>query len=131
MLSFRKLSITVCFFFVFNSLNAQDTLPDKNWLRFNVQGAFIANNSFSNLSFPFLYSEKAGKTSNYTKNSSKPVCYGFNGGLELILGKDPVLKYVIYNSKQQCKNSPSRTQQFNGKSYKCFIQCNYRFGTNS
>ncbi len=39
----------------------------------NLQAALIANNSLSNIEFPFLYPKKAGNDLDYTKNASKPI----------------------------------------------------------
>ncbi|MEO8759846.1 MAG: hypothetical protein ABI388_02295 [Bacteroidia bacterium] len=95
MLNSYKLYFTFFLFFTPLSFKAQDTLPNnKTWLHFNLQGSFIANKSLSNLNFKFLYPESAGQNSGYTKNSNTPVCYGFNAGLEFLLGHDTI-KHII------------------------------------
>lgn len=96
MLNLYKLYFTFFLFFTSLSFKAQDTLNNnKTWLRFNVQGSFIANTSFSNLEFPYLYPEKAGNDLNYTKNPDKPICFGFNIGFEFLIGRRDKFKQIV------------------------------------
>lgn len=85
-----KLIILFFLLVCFNS-RGQDTLKkDTKWLRFNIQGALIANNSFSN-----LYQPSDDDYPTPTKNSSKPVCFGFNAGAEFLLGRGKIVKHII------------------------------------
>jgi hypothetical protein len=77
------------------TIKAQDTFKkDTQWLRFNIQGALLANNSFSNLGFKFLYPSNINETE-YSKNAAKPVCFGFNAGAEFLLGRKPKYKQLL------------------------------------
>lgn len=74
--------------------HAQDTLHGRKfgWLQFNMQAAAIGNASFSNISTDSLKEQKDyyyydTKSLAYTKNSSKPVCFGYIAGVELVFGK--------------------------------------------
>ncbi len=72
-----------------------DSLSKIPRVQFNLQGTFIVNNSLSNLNFKVLYPENTGKTENYTKSQSKPICFGFNVGAEFILGRSPNIKQIL------------------------------------
>ena len=64
------------------SFKAQDTLKSKR-LQFNIQSALVANNSFTD------------RENGYTKEPGKPVCFGFNAGAEILLGKNKRFKHVV------------------------------------
>ena len=85
-----KFSIFLVLIVCFN-IKAQDTLKkDTKWFRFNIQGALIANNSFSNLYQPSDEDYPAP-----SKNSSKPICFGFNAGAEFLLGRGKIVKHIV------------------------------------
>lgn len=122
-----------------------DSISKLQWLRINVQGALIANNSFSNLNFKFLYPETAGKLYDsdygYTNNKNKPVCFGFNAGIEFLIGRKPKFKqlvsftYDLTNSKynynvfynEAMSHSPNQTWNETISRQVQFISLNYGF----
>ena len=75
------------------SYHRLDSISKIQNLRINFQSALIANNSFSNFS--------KGQSSNnsydygFTKNNSQPVCFGFNAGVEVVLGRAPRFKQLL------------------------------------
>jgi hypothetical protein len=93
-------TVLVCFSGKAQSFHQFDSISKILNLRINVQGALVANNGFSNLSFKFLHPETAGNLPQYndygyTKNNSKSVCFGFNAGIEFILGRKPHVKHLL------------------------------------
>ncbi len=86
------LVLVVCFKIKAQSYARLDSISKLQWLRINVQSALIANNSFSNYPFPL---QVDWVEYYYTKNNSKPICYGFNAGIEFLLGRKPKFKQLL------------------------------------
>ncbi|HXD94568.1 MAG TPA: hypothetical protein VNX01_15285 [Bacteroidia bacterium] len=95
----KDIKLTILFtLLIFFSGKAQsdkwlDSISHLKQVRINFQGALIANNSFSNFS--------KGQSSNnssdfgFTSNNSKPICFGFNAGVEFVFGERPRFKQLL------------------------------------
>lgn len=88
-----KLTLLLTLLVCFARGQERDTIflkKDTKWFRFNIQSALIVNSGLSN-----FYKGEGEPPNGYTVNNNKPVCYGFNGGIEFLLGRSLVIKHLV------------------------------------
>lgn len=92
----RRICLYITLFIFSTCLWAQDSLTHKkSKIFFNLQSALLFNNSFSNIDGYYSSNQQKIYYQEGERDHNKPICFGYFGGAEILIGKKRHFKHVL------------------------------------